>query len=441
MLMVSADRPWPAARLAWTAAILLAAGNSLSFIDRTILTLLVEPIKADLQISDVRISLLSGFSFTVFYVLVGIPAARLADHGNRRNVIALAILTWSTMTVACGLAWNFLGLALARAGTGAGEGALSPASQSILADYFPKERLPIALGLFSSGIYIGSGTALLVGGAVIAVAASAGDLLVPILGELKPWQVVFVVVGAPGVVLAALMFTVTEPVRRSFGSAGDAAVPLRAVWAHIQSHRASYIGLFGTFSLLVMQGYGSSAWIPAFFERRFHWSTAQVGTAYGAVVLVFGTLGALTGGLFANRLRRRGFADANVRTIRFGFFALTPFALLFGLAPDPYLALALVAGMNFFAGFPFAGGYAAVQELTPNRMRAQMAALLVVCVNVIGGGFGPTLVALFTDLLFGDPARLPYSLALAACITLPAAYLFIRMLGRSSGAPRGITAR
>ena len=132
---------------------LLACANSLAFIDRTVLTLLVEPIKADLAISDTLISLLTGFSFAAFYVAVGLPVARLADRGNRRNIIATAVLVWSAMTAACGLAWNYLCLLAARAGTGAGEGALSPAAQSMLADYFPKERLPGALGLYSMGIY------------------------------------------------------------------------------------------------------------------------------------------------------------------------------------------------------------------------------------------------------------------------------------------------
>lgn len=390
------------------------------------LNLLVEPIKADLRISDTAVSLLAGFSFTAFYVLMGLPVARLADRGNRRNIISVAMLMWSAMTAACGLAWNYWSLLVARAFTGAGESALSPAAQSMLADYFPKERLPVALGLFSSGIYIGGGLALLVGGAVVAAAEAAGDVVVPIIGVLQPWQITFIAVGTPGILLAIAMTAVGEPPRRGV-EANDAAISMQALWRQISSNRAAYIGLFGAFTLLVMQGHGGGAWIPAFFERHFHWRTAEIGTAYGLTVLIFGTAGAVAGGLFAGRLKRSGRADANARTMQLGFIALAPFAFLYALAATPFQALALVAGMNFFAGFPFAAGYAALQELTPNRMRARLTATFVLSVNLVGAGLGPTLVALFTDYAFADETMLPYSLALAAAITLPLAFGFLLM--------------
>jgi MFS family permease len=392
-----------------------------------VITLLVEPIKADLRISDTAVSVLSGLSFTAFYVLMGLPVARLADRGNRRNIIAVAMLTWSAMTAACGLAWNYWSLLVARAFTGAGEGALSPAAQSMLADYFPKERLPIALGLFSSGIYIGGGLALLVGGAVVAAAEAAGDIVVPVFGALRPWQIAFIAVGAPGILLALVMMCVREPARREVPQSREGTPPTEDLWQQIRSNRSAYIGLFGAFSLLVMQGHGSGTWIPAFFERRFHWSTADIGTAYGLIVLVFGTAGAVAGGLFAGYLKRIGRTDANAFATQLAFIALAPFAIFFALAPNPYLALALMAGMNFFAGFPFAAGYAAIQELTPNRMRARLTAAFVACVNLIGAGLGPTIVALITDHLFANEAMLPYSLALAAAIMLPLAFAFLLM--------------
>ncbi len=405
------------------------------------LSLLVEPIKADLHISDTAVSVLSGFSFTMFYVLMGLPVARLADRGNRRNIISFAMLTWSVMTAACGFAWNYWSLLLARAFTGAGEGALSPAAQSMLADYFPKERLPLALGLFSTGIYIGGGLALLVGGAVVGAAAAAGTIVVPILGTLQPWQVTFIAVGAPGILLALVMLLVSEPPRRGAPEPSDSAVSTRALWQQIRSNRSAYIGLFGAFSLLVMQGHGCGAWLPTFFERRFHWSTAQIGTTLGLIVLVFGTAGTLAGGWFAGRLKRNGRADALARTTQLACVALAPFAVFYALAPTPYQALALVAGMNFFAGFPFAAGYAAIQELTPNRMRARLTATFVLCVNLVGAGVGPTLVALFTDHVFANEALLPYSLALAAAVTLPLAFAFLMMFRKSySSVPRVVVA-
>jgi MFS family permease len=432
-LSAPGEQPWPPLRLAWTAAAVLAVGNSLSFVDRTVLTLLVEPIEADLQISDTSVSLLTGLGFTVFYVLIGLPVARLADRGNRRNIIAACMFVWSTMTAACGLAWNYTSLLLARAGTGAGEGGLSPSAQSMLADYFPRERLPAALGLFSSGIYVGHGLALLLGGAVIAATSSAGSVEVPLLGVLKPWQVAFIVLGAPGVLLALLMTTVKEPPRRGVPTEGRSST--QTLWDQFNARRAQYLLLFAGCALLILHGNATNVWIPSFFARKFQWDAAQTGAAYGTVVLLFGVSGALAGGFCANRLRRKGHADANARAIQYGLLALLPFAVLFPLANDPYLSLLLIAGMNFFAGFPFAGAYAALQELTPNRMRAQVAAAFAVCMNVIGGGLGPTLVAVFTDFVFGDRNQLPYSLVIAAALTLPAAVAFFIALRRRLDTP------
>jgi MFS family permease len=427
-----AERAWPPVTQAWAAAVLLACANSLAFVDRTVLTLLVEPIKADLGVSDTQISLLTGFSFAIFYVAVGLPVARLADRGNRRNIIAIAVLAWSAMTAACGLAWNYASLLAARAATGAGEGALSPAAQSMLADYFPKERLPAALGLFSMGIYVGNGVALILGGAVAAAAASYGVVQVAVLGDVKPWQLVFFVAGAPGIVLALLLMAIREPARRGIDARDRTTIPLAQVWQAFLAKRTAYISLVGAFSLLVMHGHGSGTWIPTFFVRKFGWDPGQIGAAYGTVVLLFGTSGALLGGFFANYLRRRRFAEANVLTCLAGCALATPFALLFPLASTPDVSLMLLAGMNFFAGFPFAGGYAALQELTPNRMRAQAVAALLFCVNLIGGGIGPTLIAVFTDFLFRDAQALPYALSLSAAVTLPVAIALLAGLSRSN---------
>jgi MFS family permease len=393
-----------------------------------VLTLLVEPIKADLGVSDTLISVLTGASFAIFYVAIGLPVARLADRGSRRNIIATSVLVWSAMTAACGFAWNYLSLLVARAGTGAGEGALSPAAQSMLADYFPTERLPAALGVFSMGIYVGNGLALVLGGAVTAAATTLGVMHLGLLGDVRPWQLVFFVAGAPGLLLAAALLAIREPARRGPGACDRGRISLRELWQAFLGRRTAYITLAGAFALLVMHGHGSGTWIPTFFIRKFGWEPGRIGAAYGTVVLLFGTSGALLGGFFSNALRRRRIAEANVLTCLAGCALATPFAVLFPLAPTPGMSLALLAGMNFFAGLPFAGGYAAIQELTPNRMRAQAAAVMLFFVNLVGGGFGPTLVAVFTDYLFHESQALPHALALSAVLTLPIAIALLAVL-------------
>ena len=402
----------PSGWCAWYAALMLAAANALAFVDRQVLALLVPPIEADLHISDTRMSLLLGLSFTVLQALAGLPLGRLADVSSRRNIVALAVFCWSLTTGLCGTAGAYWSMFAARVGIGASEAGLTPSAHSMLADYFPRERLPAAMGLYAMGIYVGNGLALLAGGWIMAVAAQSGS----VLGALHGWRVVFLVLGVSGMLFAAALLTVREPDRRQ--SARQARIPLQQVWLQIRARGGAYGGICLAFCLMILVGAGTGAWIPTFFVRRFGWSLAEVGTYYGSAVLVFGTAGAWCGGWLAQSLRRRGVMDANLRASLLGFMALVPFAVAYPLVADPRLAVTLVAGFNFFAGFPFGGGYAALQELTPGRMRGQVAAIFTLLVNVIGG-LGPTVVALFTNYVFRDERALPKSLALTAAVAMP----------------------
>ena len=192
--------PYPAPARAWVTVTILMLAYVLSFIDRQILNLLVGPIRRDLAISDTEMSLLMGFSFALFYTLCGIPLGRLADRTSRRGLIAAGVLVWSAMTAACGLArhyWHFL---FARVGVGAGEAALSPAAYSLIADSFPPERRATAISVYSMGIYVGSGLAFLLGGVVIQFASAQGDMTLPLVGTIRPWQLIFLLLGVVGVV-------------------------------------------------------------------------------------------------------------------------------------------------------------------------------------------------------------------------------------------------
>lgn len=402
-------------RIAWYAALILAAANALAFVDRQVLALLVPPIEADLHISDTKMSLLLGLSFTVLQALAGLPLGRLADSSNRRNIAAVAVFVWSVMTGLCGLAGGYWSMFAARIGIGAAEAGLTPSAHSMLADLFPRERLPAAMGLYSMGIYVGNGLALLAGGWIFNMAVQSGVMF----GAPFGWRGVFLVLGVSGMLFAALLMTVREPHRRQVPIPVPVRVPLHLVWQQLRTYRGAYTGIFAGFCVMIMVGVGTGAWIPTFFVRRFGWTLAEVGAYYGSAVLVSGTAGAWCGGLFAGVLRRRGWADANLRASLFGFMMLVPFAVAYPLVSNPFVAVALVAGYNFFAGFPFGGGYAAIQEITPGRMRGQVAALFALLVNIIGQGAGPTLVALFTNYLFEDEQALQKSLALTAALAMP----------------------
>lgn len=406
---------------------MLVAGIAVAFVDRQALALLLEPIKADLHASDTQMSLLYGFGFSLFYVVVGIPIARLADRFNRRNIIVVSILAWSVMTAFCGAARSFVMLLLGRVGVGVGEAGLNPAGMSMLADYFPKERLGRAMGVYSMGIYLGGGLAIVLGGLVESALAARNPIVLPIVGTLRAWQVVFMVLGAPGLVLALLFLTVREPVRRSATGAllTEASMPVREVLKYLRSHAWAYIGILLGFALMILVGYGVGAWIPAFLQRKFGWTTAQIGTHYGPVVALCGACGAVSGGAVASWLKRRGVALANPLSAMFAFVALVPVTIAFPLVPTATLALLLIAVMNYFAGFTFGGGYASMQEITPNRMRAVVGALYSLTVNLIGASLGPLSIALFTDRLFHDPTKLPQALALTCAIASPLAVLFL----------------
>lgn len=414
----ASSNDWPPARTAWTAAIMLMLANTLAFVDRQALALLVQPIKQDLQVSDTAMSLLYGLSFTLFYVLVGIPVARLADRSNRRNIVAGAVFVWSLATTACGLARNFPSLFLARVAVGAGEGGLGPAAYSMLSDLFPKNRLPAAMGVYQMGIYVGGAAALMLGGLIATHIPPSEDVTLPVLGTLKGWHVIFLMLGVPGMLLSLPLLMLPEPRRQ--GEVGSAPkIPLSQFFAQLRRHWMVYFGVGVGFALMILVGNATGAWIPAFLERKFGMTTAQIGAAYGPLVFVCGVSGTLAGGFFASFLRGRGFARANLQAALLGFAALIPISITFPLVSSLGLSLALIGAMNFFAGFNFGGGLAALQEITPNRMRALVSSCYMLLVNLIGAAGGPLAIALVTDFWYRDPAQLPNAIALVCAIASP----------------------
>lgn len=414
----SPSQPWPSRRSAWFAAGMLALANTLAFVDRQALALLVQPIKEDLAASDTAMSLLYGLSFTLFYVMVGIPVARLADRANRRNIVAIAIFVWSLATALCGLAKSFPALFLARVGVGAGEGGLGPAAYSILSDYFPKERLAAAIGVYQMGIYLGGASALLLGGFLSTVVLPNSDITLPLIGTIRGWQLIFLMLGAPGILLSIAMLLVREPVRRGT-KAQEGAVKIGELAVHVKRHGKAYFGIGIGFSLMILVGNATGAWIPAFLERKYGMSTAEIGGIYGLITAVCGVGGTLAGGFIASALRKKGFDRANLQVALFGFTMLIPVTVAFPQMADYRLAFLLIGMMTFLAGFNFGGGLAALQELTPNRMRASVSAGYMLLVNLIGAAGGPLVIALVTDYVFADAARLPDAISVVCAVASP----------------------
>ncbi|MFN9527624.1 MAG: spinster family MFS transporter [Pseudomonadaceae bacterium] len=417
---------YPSSARAWATVAILMVAYVLSFVDRQILNLLVEPIRRDLAINDTQMSLLMGLSFALFYTVCGIPLGRVADTRSRRGLIAVGILFWSAATAACGMAkmyWQFL---LCRIGVGVGEAALSPAAYSLIADSFPAERRATAISVYSMGVYLGSGLAFLVGGLVIQFASAQGDVTLPVLGEVRPWQLIFLILGVAGVFFTLLMLAIKEPVRR--GAGAGVAVPLSEVGRYIRANRRTVLLHNFGFAGLAFAGYGSAAWIPTFYIRTYGWDAGQVGIVYGCIVTVFGCLGIVFGGRLADLMAKRGRSDANMRVGLYAALGALPMVVLFPLMDSAFWASMLLAPAVFCLSMPFGVAPAAIQEIMPNSMRGQASAIYLFVITLIGLGVGPTAVALVTDFVFADDNALRYSLLI---VTTLAVLMSIILLAKS----------
>ena len=410
---------WPSPTLAWYAVAVLFVAYTFSFMDRIILSLLIQPIKLDLGLSDTRISLLHGFAFAIFYTIMGIPIARLADRYSRRAIIATGITVWSLMTAVCGLARGYWQLFAARVGVGVGEAALSPAAYSMIADMFRPDKLGRALSVYTMGAFFGAGLAFIIGGAVIQAITGSPELTLPLVGTVRSWQAAFLVVGLPGLLVAALMFTVREPVRRQIadstgGVDGREAIPMSEVFAFVRYRWRIYITHFLGFSLLAVVSNAIFAWSPTFLNRSFDMTMGQAGPAIGVILLIFSSAGLITGGWLTDRLVLKGLPDGGLRAGVVAGIGCVPFAVLMPFMPSVTSVLLLFCPLLFFASFGFGAAAAALQQVTPNRMRAVVSALYLFLLNLIGIGLGPTVTALITDYVFANEQAVGFSIAITA---------------------------
>jgi predicted MFS family arabinose efflux permease len=390
-----------------------------NFVDRQILSILLEPIQRDLGVSDTAMGFLTGWAFAVFYTFAGIPIARFADRGVRRSVIAAGAALWSAMTAVSGLAQSFLQLALARVGVGVGEAACSPPAHSLISDYFPPERRATALAIYASGIHFGTAFGYLAGGWI---------------NEAFGWRAAFFVVGLPGIAAALLVrLTVREPVRgASEGGAASEELPeasqvFRFLWSLRSFRQLSFASALTAFA-----GYGVAIWTPPFLMRVHGMGTAEIGLWLGLIAGLAGASGAYLGGLLVDRLR--------ARDPRYGVWipALAailglPFVLLLLFWPDPRQALLLSIPSTLLGAMWLGPVFALTQALVGIRMRALASAILLFVVNLIGLGLGPQVVGLLNDLLrprFGAGA-VRWSLAAVVLVTSLWAALHFALAART----------
>lgn len=422
---------------AWYVVGLLTLVYVLSFLDRQILSLMVVDLKTGLSLEhDWQVGFLMGPAFAVFYTIFGFPFGRLADTANRSRVIAFGLGVWSLMTVGCGVTRHFWQMALMRVGVGIGEASLSPSAYSIISDLFEPGKLARAISVYASGIYLGSGLAFMLGGSAVASLRGTEAWQLPLVGVVEGWQKVFFFVGLPGLfVVPLILLTLGEPVRRGLVGAGkggaSVALPLshalafaRRNWKALTTH---HLG----FALLSFSSYGSSAWLPSMFQRVHGWDIATFGLVFGAILFVGSAGGAISGGILADWLARRGYRDSKVRVGWLAAMAWLPFGVAFPLVDDGVVAMTLVAPAAFLSAMPFGVAPAAIQEITPNNLRGQISSIYLFVINLVGLAIGPLLLALCTDYVFTEarfgPGGIRWSMLSTTSVAHVAAAL---LLGR-----------
>ena len=408
---------------AWFLVFALAVTYLLSFMDRMIITLMVEPLKRDLGLSDTQVGLLMGFSFAMFYSVFGLPIGRLADRVNRKRIIIVGIAVWSVATALGGFAQGFWALFVARVLVGAGEAALSPAALSMIADKFPREKRGPATGVFIAGGQLGSAVALIGGGALL------GSLLkqpkiegVPFVGSVFAWQSVFWIAGACGIIGILMMALVDEPKRGGQDAPGEGEVKPASsseVIAYLKNNRDAWLAVLVAPSFYTLLVFAVLTWTPAFFERAYGWSMDVIGPVFGVTALVSGLVSPVLSGTLIQFMEKRGLEDAPLRTfLYFGapsaIFMITAMLIGNGVLSMVFLGLGLAASTAVLAT-PQIG----VQNIAPVAMRGQVTAMLFLLMNLLGMGGGPLIVGLITDYGFGDPSALKWSVAITVFFSAP----------------------
>jgi len=423
---------YPTPLWAWYTVIVLLCAYIFSFIDRQVLNLLVAPVRRDLAISDTQMSLLIGFSFAIFYSVLGLPFGRLADWVSRPRLIIAGMLTWSLMTGGCGLVSSYGQLFLLRMGVGIGEATLTPAAYSMISDSFPPAKRSMAFSVYTMATYVGGGFAFLFGGLLLRSFGTKEMFELPLLGPVRAWQTLFLILGISGILFVLVLLTLRDPSRKGArvlesgsGSVKIERLPVGVIWNYFAENRRTLVSLILGMSLVALAAYGTSAWAITFLVRNHQMSASHAGILFGGAQIVPGALGMITAGKLVSWLMKRGYRDAYMRVAVMSCAGFIVPGILYPLISNATIVVTLMYVGTFFLCMPTCLIPAAILEAVPNAMRGQATAVYLLIVNLIGLALGPTAIALVTDRVFGFDAAVRYSLLIVtvvACIL--AAILF-----------------
>ncbi|PNQ01409.1 MFS transporter [Sphingobium sp. SA916] len=418
---------YPSPLMGWLTVAILFLLYILSLTDRNIMALMVGPIKKDLGLSDLQISLLQGPAFAILFCLCAIPLGMALDRFSRRVVLYLSVTVWSIAAASCGLAGSFAALAMARAGVGAGESGFGTGSYSVVGDSFPPHKVSLAMSVFIMGGVMGAGIVFLFGGPIVAAAMKAGPAVWPVFGLLQPWQQVFIMTGAPGIALAFLVFAFREPPRRRAISAGAG---YGEAWAFMREYKPLYLATFVGFGLAYAATIGFQLWTPVYLARVHGWEPGRIGPVIGLAQIGAAAMIPLHGWT-VDRLYRRGKRDAHLFWCLLTVLASAPFGIAAFLVSSPWTTVACYWCFMALILSTSSMGPATVQVVTPQYLRGRVSALYVLASGLIAMAGGPAFIGLVTDKLLGDEMKVGLSLVISVfCVLLPAALLFA--FGRAS---------
>lgn len=422
---VDTDETYPRPAVAWWSVVVFFLLYGIAFLDRQMLNILVVPIQQTMGISDFEISLLQGFTFAVFYTVLGIPIGWFVDNSPRRRIVFLGLVFWSIASSACGLAMRYWHLLLGRIGVAAGEAVLAPAAYSMMSDIFPPGKLALPMSIMGTGAAVGGALSAVMAGVVVdAVPVEGIDL--PLVGNLVGWQVALLLTGIPGLLFAPLIYTVPDQ-RRHKDVAEKAAASGKGIgeaMRFIHSRRGFYYPHFLGFGLYSMCNYGLVSWLAVFFMRQHDWSLSQTAMMVGGLTLFVGVAGGALMGYLVDRWYSSGRKDAHMLFFAGCAMLQATCVAAMVLSPDARIAVAFLVLPIAVGSFTGVAG-AALQIVTPGRMRGQVSAVYLLVFNMIGLGCGPTIVAVFTDYVFRDEAMVGWSLVMTFGIFAPIAAILM----------------